>query len=363
MNSRIESVDLLRGITIVAMILVNTPGSWSYVYAPLLHADWHGYTPTDLIFPFFLFIVGTSIAFAYKNKVANSETYKKIAIRSMKLIGLGLFLNVFLPYFPFVKDLTTVRIPGVLQRIGLVFLVTAMLSINFNWKILLSIIVVLLLGYWIWLGFIPLPDGNLPTFDRAPNNWANYIDTIVLKNHTWQPDYDPEGVISTLPSIGSALIGVLIGRMILFQNYLKTATLLLTGIILLGLGLIWNNWFPINKAIWSSSFVLITAGWATIFLSILYYINDVKKITFGSVFKYVGSNAIVIYFASSFISSVFYLVKVNDTETVHGWLYNTFFTSTISSDKLASLCYALTVVSFYILVGAFLFKKKIFIKV
>jgi predicted acyltransferase len=363
MNSRIESVDLLRGITIVAMILVNTPGSWSHVYAPLLHSDWHGYTPTDLIFPFFLFIVGTSISFAYKNKVANSDTYKKIAIRSMKLIGLGLFLSVFLPYFPFVKDLLTVRIPGVLQRIGLVFFVTAILSVNFNWKILLSIVVILLLGYWIWLGFIPLPNGSLPTFDRAPNNWANYIDVTVLKNHTWKADFDPEGLISTLPSIASTLIGVLIGRMILFQNYLKTAILLLTGILLVGLGLIWNNWFPINKAIWSSSFVLITAGWATIFLSILYYINDVKKITFGNVFKYVVSNEILIYFASSFISKIFYLIKVNDTETVHGWLYHNLFTSTISSDKLASLCYALTVVSFYILVGAFLFKKKIFIKV
>ena len=166
-----------------------------------------------------------------------------------------------------------------------------------------------------------------------------------------------------MPSIASALIGVLIGRMILFQNYLKTGVLLLTGILLVGLGLIWNHWFPINKAIWSSSFVLVTAGWATIFLSVLYYINDVRKVTFGAVFKYVGSNAIVIYFASSFISKIFYLIKVNDTETVHGWLYHTLFTSIISSDKLASLCYALTVVGFYILVGTFLFKKKIFIKV
>lgn len=363
MNSRIESVDLLRGMTIAAMILVNTPGTWSHVYAPLLHASWHGLTPTDLIFPFFLFIVGTSIAFAYKSKVANSKTYKKIAIRSLKLIGLGLFLNIFLPYFPFFKDLETLRIPGVLQRIGLVFFVTAILSVNFNWKVLLSVVVMLLFGYWIWLGFIPLPNGSLPTFDRAPNNWSNYIDVTVLKNHTWKTDYDPEGLISTLPSIGSALIGVLIGRMILFQNYLKTGMLLFTGVVLLIFGLIWSNWFPINKALWTSSFVLVTAGWATILLSILYYVNDVKKITFGTVFKHVGSNAIVIYFASSFISKVFYLIKVNDTETVHGWLYHTFFTSVISSDKLASLCYALTVVAFYIAVGVFLFKKKIFIKV
>ncbi|MDG2194819.1 MAG: heparan-alpha-glucosaminide N-acetyltransferase domain-containing protein [Polaribacter sp.] len=362
MNSRVASVDVLRGLTIVAMILVNTPGTWSHVYAPLLHANWHGYTPTDLIFPFFLFIVGTSIAFAYKHKTPNVKTYKKIGIRSLKLIGLGLFLNVFLPYFPFIKELSTVRIPGVLQRIGVVFFVTAILSIHFNWKILLSIICVLLLGYWIWLGFVPLPNGSLPTFDRAPNNWANYIDVSFLKNHTWKSDYDPEGLLSTLPSIASGLIGVLIGRMILFQNYMKSFFLLVTGVVLLGLGLLWNVWFPINKAIWSSSFVLVTAGWGTVFLSMLYYIIDVKKKSVGMIFNYIGSNAIVIYFASSFISKVFYLTKIGET-TIHGWLYATFFTSTISSDKLASLCYALSVVSFYAIVGAVLYKKKIFIKV
>ena len=132
MNARIQSIDVLRGITIVAMILVNTPGTWSSVYPPLLHAQWHGYTPTDLIFPFFLFIVGTSVAFAYNNKIANAVTYKKIAIRSIKLIGLGLFLSLFLPYFPFIKELSTARFPGVLQRIGLVFFFTAIISINYN---------------------------------------------------------------------------------------------------------------------------------------------------------------------------------------------------------------------------------------
>ncbi len=362
MKTRVYSIDVLRGITIVAMILVNTPGSWSHVYPPLLHANWHGYTPTDLIFPFFLFIVGTSIAFAYKNKTPNSKTYKKIGIRSLKLIGLGLILSLFLPYFPFIKDVSTARFPGVLQRIGIVFFFTAILSVNFNWKVLLGIVVIILVAYWVWLGFIPLPDGALPTFDRAPNNWANYIDVTVLKNHTWKTDYDPEGLLSTLPSIATALIGVLIGQVILYQNYLKTLILLLLGVVLIGLGYLWNSWFPFNKAIWSSSFVLVTAGWATVFLSALYYINDVKKIITGTIFKYVGSNAIVIYFASSFISKTFYLTRVGET-TVHGWLYSTFFTNVITSDKLASLCYALAVVSFYLLVGFILYKKKIFIKV
>ena len=362
MKIRVESVDILRGLTIVAMILVNTPGTWSHVYPPLLHAEWHGYTPTDLIFPFFLFIVGTSIAFAYKNKTADNATYKKIGIRSLKLIGLGLFLAAFLPYFPFIKDLSELRIPGVLQRIGVVFFFTAIISVNFNWKAILGITVCILFGYWIWLGFIPLPDGTLPTFDRAPNNWANYIDVTLLKNHIWKPDYDPEGLISTIPSIASALIGVLIGKVILYQHYMKTGIMFLLGGIFIGLGYIWNSWFPFNKAIWSSSFVLVTSGWATVLLSVFYYINDVKKISIGTIFKYVGSNAIIIYFASSFITKVFYLTKVGET-TIHGWLYKNLFTSVIAVDKLASLCYALAVVGFYVLVAIYLYRKKIFFKV
>ena len=362
MNARIESVDVLRGLTIVAMILVNTPGTWAHIYPPLLHAEWHGYTPTDLIFPFFLFIVGTSIAFAYQNKKPTLPTYKKIGIRSLKLIGLGLFLAAFLPYFPFIKEFSRLRFPGVLQRIGVVFFFAAMLSIHFNWKVLLGAIIILLFGYWIWLGFIPLPDGTLPTFNRAPNNWANYIDVTVMKGHIWKKDYDPEGLLSTLPAIATSLIGVLIGKIILSKLKSTTGILFLLGIVMIGFGYVWDVWFPFNKAIWSSSFVLVTAGWGTFFLSVLYYINDVKKIRFGTIFKYVGSNAIIIFFTSSFITKVFYLTKIGDT-TIHGWIYKTFFTSVISIAKLASLCYALSVVSFYLCVGYILYKKRIFIKV
>ena len=162
-KKRIESVDVLRGVTIALMILVNTPGTWSNIYPPLLHADWHGLTPTDLVFPFFLFIVGISIYFAYKRSENSLITYKKVGIRSLKLFGLGLFLNLFSPYFPFFKDFETLRFLGVLQRIGIVFFVSAILYLNFNWKTLLSIAVFILITYWLFLGFVPLPDGTLPT--------------------------------------------------------------------------------------------------------------------------------------------------------------------------------------------------------
>ncbi len=360
MSNRIVSVDILRGFTIVAMILVNNPGSWSHVYAPLLHAEWHGMTPTDLIFPFFLFIVGISIYFAYKNKPNSKSTYKKIIIRSLKLFGLGFFLSWFLPYYPFFRDLEVVRIPGVLQRIGVVFLVTAILYKNCNWKTLLWIGVIILIGYWILLGFVPLPDGTMPTFDRAANNWAMYIDLNILGEHMWKDDYDPEGLASTFPAIVTCISGVLIGKML--DGLKKLKKLVLIGIILLVCGYMFSVWVPLNKAIWSSSFVLVTSGWATLILSLIYYFTDIKKIKTGSVFKYAGMNAITIFFLSGFIAKTFYLLKIKE-KSIHYWLYSTLYNHDFLSDKLSSLLYALTVIAFYIILSFFMFKKKIFIKV
>ncbi|WP_406684646.1 heparan-alpha-glucosaminide N-acetyltransferase domain-containing protein [Seonamhaeicola sp. MEBiC1930] len=361
MKQRIASVDILRGFAIVAMILVNTPGDWGNVYAPLLHAQWHGLTPTDLIFPFFLFIVGISIYFAYKNKTASATTYNKVLMRSSKLIGLGLFLNIFTPHFPFFEDLETLRFPGVLQRIGIVFFVTAILYLKCNWKTLLGIGFFILIGYWLFLGFVPMPDSVSPTFDRAPNNWANYLDLQILGKHMWQPDYDPEGLISTLPSIVTCLIGVLIGK--LLDGLKHVSLLFITAAILLVSGYVLDIWFPINKAIWSSSFVLVTSGWGTLFLSLIYYLIDVKKFQFGTIFKYVGMNAITIYFLSSFISKCMYFIKVNENHSIHSFLYNTIFVQSFMPLNTGSFLYALSVVLFYVLLAYFLYKRKIFIKV
>ncbi|MDD7885424.1 acyltransferase family protein [Flavivirga sp. 57AJ16] len=362
-KKRIESVDILRGITIVAMILVNTPGDWGHVYPLLLHAEWHGLTPTDLIFPFFLFIVGISIYFAYKNKPNSKSVYKKITVRSLKLIGLGLFLNLFLPYFPFVSDFETLRFPGVLQRIGIVFFISSVLYLNCNWKSLVTISALILVGYWLFLGFMPFPNlhGVSPTFDRAPNNWANYLDLNLLGKHMWQPDYDPEGMISTLPAVVTCVSGILIGK--LLDGLTKVRYLFFVGLGLLLSGYLFHIYFPINKALWSSSFVLVTSGWGTLILAIIYYLRDVKKYRFGTVFKYVGMNAITIYFLSSFISKSMYLIKVGEDSNVHAWLYEIIFVHEFLSPKFSSLLYGLTVVSFYVLLGYLLYRKKIFIKV
>ncbi len=362
MKERILSVDIFRGATIVLMILVNTPGTWSAVYAPFLHAEWHGYTPTDLVFPFFLFIVGTSIVFSYKNKPTNAGTYKKIIIRALKLIGLGLFLGAFTLSFPFIKDFENIRFPGVLQRIGVVFFFASILFINFKWKTLVGICAAILIGYWLLMGFVPV-DGMESTFERAPNNLANWLDVKVFGTHNYKADYDPEGLLSTLPSICSSLLGVFTG-LILTSKQPKKATILIgLGGSLLIIGHLWDIIFPINKALWTSSFVLVTAGWANLVLALIYYLTDVQKIKFGSIFRYAGANAIILYFLSSFISKVMGMIKINEDQSLHGWLFDTVYVHDFLSMQLSSLLYGLSVVAFYCLLAYFLYRRKIFFKV
>ncbi len=361
MKDRILSVDIFRGMTIILMVLVNTPGTWSSVYTPLLHAEWHGYTPTDLVFPFFLFIVGTSIAFSYQNKTIDSSVYKKISVRSLKLIGLGLFLGAFTISFPFIKDFTDIRFPGVLQRIGVVFFFAAILFINVNWKTLLGITIALLVGYWLLMTLVPV-NGIASTLDRAPNNFANWLDVQVFGSHNYKPDYDPEGVLSTIPSIASALLGIFTG-LILTSKQAKKATILMgVGGSLLIIGHLWDIVFPINKALWTSSFVLVTAGWANLILALIYYITDVRNVAFGSIFKYIGANAIIVYFLSSFIAKIMGQIKIGDT-SLHGWLFETVYVHDFISMQFSSLLYALSVVLFYSLLAYFLYQKRIFIKV
>ncbi len=362
MKNRILSVDIFRGATIILMILVNTPGTWSNVYAPLLHAKWHGYTPTDLVFPFFLFIVGTSIAFAYQSKKADAAGYKKITVRSLKLIGLGLCLGAFTLTFPFIKEFPQIRFPGVLQRIGVVFFFAAILFLNLDWKKLIWVAAVLLIGYWLLMVFVPV-EGVASTLERAPNNLANYLDVQLFGTHNYKPDYDPEGLLSTIPAIVSSLLGIFTGLILTSKHEKKTTLLFGIGGSMLLVGHLWDLIFPINKALWTSSFVLVTAGWANIVLAAIYFLTDVKKIKFGSIFRYAGANAIVVYFLSSFITKLFYSIKVDGNTSLHGWLFNKIYVYDFISLELSSLLYGLSVVSFYCLLAYVLYKRKIFIKV
>jgi len=360
-NKRVPSVDIFRGATILLMILVNTPGTWSAVYAPFLHAPWHGYTLTDLVFPFFLFIVGVSISLSYKDKKLTPPVFLKLSKRSLKLIGLGLFLGSFTISFPFIEDFESIRFPGVLQRIGLVFFFTSVTYLLGSKRSTALIIGIILLAYWLWMGFLPI-EGVAPTYERAVNNWANFIDLKLLGSHMWKPDYDPEGILSTLPAIATALLGTLAGDILRSNTYQKASLLFISGIVLLGLGHLLDLSFPINKALWSSSFVLVTAGWANLMLGTLFYLREVKKLTFGRVFSKVGSNAIAIYFTSSFVTKLFYLIPINGS-SIHGVLFEKIYLHQAVDPALSSLLYAITVCAFYVFMASFMYQKKIFIKV
>lgn len=366
-SNRILSVDIFRGLTVASMILVNNPGTWNHVYSPFLHAEWHGLTPTDLIFPFFLFIVGMSITLAYtrkKVKGVDTNVYKKIVSRTIKLIVLGLILAAFTLDFPFVKDFSDLRLPGVLQRIGLVFFIASILFLNINWKGLLVIFIGILIGYWYVMTQIPI-NGGLPLLTEE-SNLATVIDTNILtRAHMWKV-YDPEGLLSTIPAIATSIFGMLFGMVLLNKSnssHEKFVFFIGIGAVGLVLGYLFSVIFPLNKALWTSSFVLVTGGWACLIYAMIYYVTDVlKKIKWGMPAIIFGSNAITVFFLSGLIGRLFSMIKVDNMESIHGFLYKN-LSSVITNPKLGSLIYALGVIAFYYLVAFILYKRKIFIKV
>ena len=367
-SKRILSVDIFRGITIASMILVNNPGTWGAIYPPFKHAHWHGLTPTDLIFPFFLFIVGISISLAYSKKRVTGMTtdvFKKISSRSFKLIALGLILAGFTLHFPFFKDISTLRLPGVLQRIGVVFFFSALLFFYFNWKVLLGIFITILVSYWGMMKFIPI-DGAMPLLTKG-SNFASVIDLKILTvDHMWKTLYDPEGLFSTLPSIATTIFGMFIGKIILLKDQThqhKLKLFIYIGLFALISGYIWSLNFPLNKALWSSSYVLATGGWATLVFALIYFISDIKgHASWGKPAIVFGSNAITVFFMSGVIARLFGMIKLSNGVSIHGNIYN-FLSSIVTIPELSSLIYAFFVIVFYYFVALTMYKKGIFLKV
>lgn len=367
-KQRILSVDIFRGVTIAAMILVNNPGTWGAIYPPLEHAEWHGLTPTDLIFPFFLFIVGMSITFAYSGKKAKGITpdvYKKIISRTLKLIGLGLILAGFTLHPPFFKDLSTLRFPGVLQRIGVVFFFASLMFLHMNWKGLMAVFVIILIGYWLMMTQIPV-NGEMPLLTKE-SNLASVVDLNILTvDHMWKTLWDPEGILSTLPAIATSIFGIFLGMITLRKDKThqeKLKYFVLIGIIALILGYAWSMIFPLNKALWTSSFVLVTGGWASLVYAATYYIADVLGHSeWGKPAIIFGSNAITVFFLSGVIARLFGMIKLSNGKSIHANLYE-ILSSIITIPKLSSMIYAIFVIVFYYFVALIMYKKKIFIKV
>lgn len=369
-SNRLLSLDVFRGITVAAMILVNNPGNWGTIYWPLEHSDWNGCTPTDLIFPFFLFIVGVAIVCALKNLKQNNvhkPLIFKILKRGFIIIALGLFLNLF-PYF----DFAHMRIPGVLQRIGVVYIVCAILFLKTTRHTQYFVFWFLLVGYYLLMAFVPIPGIGNANLDKE-TNLAAWVDRLILtQNHTWKQTvtWDPEGILSTLPAIASGIFGMIVGCVVTAEkkaNIESSLRLIYHGIIAIILGLCFDFYFPLNKSLWTSSFVLYTSGLATVCFSILYWLIDVKKYKMGVKFFLVfGLNAITVFFGSAIIAKLLnipWVVQNGETIGAKLWLYQTFFVPYINNPYLASLAGALTFVCIWYGVLWFMSKKNVFIKI
>jgi predicted acyltransferase len=366
---RLLSLDVFRGITVAAMILVNNPGDWAAIYPPLRHAEWHGATPTDLVFPFFLFIVGVSITFSLSARKyqegGHSGLLARIARRSLILFGLGLFLHLF-PGF----DFATVRIPGVLQRIAVVFFVCAFIFLKTNIRSQVYLMAAILLGYWFMMALVPVPGVGIGHLEPG-RNLAAWLDNLLLHGHLWKQTntWDPEGILSTLPAVATGISGMLAGQWLRFDidPARKMTWLFVAANLAIVTGLIWDWVFPINKALWTSSFVLYTTGLALHCLAVCYWLIDVQGFTkWTKPFVVYGVNAITVFFLSGLIPRILGMIKVtgpNGTEMgLQTYLYTTLFSPWLSPVN-ASLAWAICFVLVWLGILWIMYNKRIIIKV
>ncbi len=345
---RLLSLDVFRGLTIAGMLLVNNPGSWGSVYPPLLHAEWHGWTPTDLIFPFFLFIVGVSMTFSFgralEQGTPRSAVMRKAATRSVKLIGLGLILHSF-PWWG--RDLATLRIPGVLQRIGLAFLIASLIVLWTDRRGRALATGSILLGYWALMTLVPVPGSGAGVLEPGRDLGA-YIDRMIFgTSHLWSQarTWDPEGLLSTLPAVATLLLGVFTGDWLRSHRpeSEKLRGLLAAGAMAVAVGLLWGLVFPINKPLWTSSYVVFTAGAALITLAACFWSLDIRgHRRWGFPFLLFGVNAIAAFFLSSLFARIIGM-PIGGGPSLKAMVYGPLFTSWLQPHD-ASLAFAVAFV-------------------
>lgn len=365
-NVRLSSLDAFRGITIAGMILVNNPGSWQHVYSPLRHAKWHGWTPADLVFPFFLFIVGVSVSLALSKRMGRGDNpvslYAKIFRRSLILFALGILLRLL-----FRLDFEHLRIPGVLQRIAVCYLVSALIFSNVGTKGRVAIVFFLLVGYYLLLKLVPVPGYGPGVLDYR-GNLCGYLDTKLLGGHLYKPEFDPEGILSTFPAIATTLLGTFAGDWFRSSKnvFQKSGGLFIGGIVLTASGLLLHPLFPINKQLWTSTFVLFTAGAALLLLGLCYVLMDgigVKKWAFP--FLVLGTNAIFVYVASTVMVKWLLVIKISANQgaiALYAYIYNNLFVP-LAGHLNGSLLFPLLLLSLWVLIMIPLYRKKIFIKI
>jgi predicted acyltransferase len=369
---RLQSLDVFRGLTIAAMLLVNNPGSWSHVYPMLEHVPWDGWTVADLVFPFFLVIVGItttlSLGGLMERGASGPDLFRKVLTRSVIIFGLGLALQGFPEY-----DLPTIRVPGVLQRIALSYLIAAAIVLWTGVRGQVVALVALLVGYWVLMTRVPVP--GLGSTALAPDlNLSNWLDLkLIGRNHLMHETmtWDPEGTLSTLGGAASVMCGVLVGHWIRSPRVVsaKVTGLLVAGGTGIALGTLWSRTYPIIKNLWTGSFVLFTAGMACLILAAVYWLVDAKGYRGWAVRPFIvfGTNAITAYWLSSLMAIVFDWVVITSPEdgeslTLKTYIYETFYSRWLSPDS-ASLAYALTYVLIWLGLLSLLYRKRIFIRI
>jgi len=397
-RERLISLDVFRGMTVAGMLLVNNPGTWAAIYPPLEHAEWNGWTPTDLIFPFFLFIVGITTHLSLNARRARGDTDStliKTIIRRGAIIYLLGFLMAAFPFYQYgtaagpaatlldkvIYRAEHVRIMGVLARIGIVYICAALLTLRTSLKQQVVILAAILYGYWFAITLIPLTgslNGVPGTYlgyhllDTPAETLAAHLDRAILGvNHIWSGSltYDPEGPFSTIPAIGTAMLGVIAGRWISQPRPLveRIAGLFAVGCLAMVMGLMWNWSFPINKNLWTSSYVVFTAGMACATLAtIMWIVEEMDVRWWTKPFVIYGVNPIVAFVGSGVLARIIYTlwkVPYNGTDTpMESVIYEAVFAPLMES-KNASLAMACFTVLFWFAILAVLYRRKIFLKI
>ncbi|MGH7663770.1 MAG: acyltransferase family protein [Gemmatimonadaceae bacterium] len=379
-HDRLLSLDVFRGLTIAAMLLVNNPGSWGAIYPPLAHAAWHGWTPTDLIFPFFLFIVGVTTHLSLSSRRARGASDGAIIRQILKRGGVILLLGLLLAAFPFywpptwdLDRLLGLRIPGVLQRIAVVYVAAALITLRTTLKEQVAMLAALLLGYWFLMTLVPVPGrgiGALLLSDSSAN-LAAYVDRLLLGEHLWSESgtWDPEGILSTIPAIGTTLLGYFAGRWIATPRPLaeRVAALFAVGSIGMVVGQMWGWVFPINKNLWTSSYVVFTAGMACTAIGTCMWLIDQHRITWWTKpFVIFGMNPILAFVGSGLLARLIYsVIRVQyhgETVSLQSAMYRSFFASWLEP-RNASLAFAVLTVTLWLGALALLYRRGIFLKV
>ena len=388
---RLLALDVFRGITIAAMLLVNNPGSWTHIYPPLQHAAWHGWTPTDLIFPFFLFIVGITTQISLSARRARGATDGELVLQILRrgtvIVLCGLILNAF-PFYtwgtvPGIPDATILerivhrlahlRFPGVLQRIGIVYILSALLALRTSLRQQIAILITILLGYWALMTLVRVPDSGLlgaELLDKPDMVLSAWLDRLVFGRHLWSSTktWDPEGILSTLPAIATAMLGGFTAIWLAPRRPLldRIAGPYVAGWFMMMVGLIWNRAFPINKNLWTSSYVLFTAGMGAAALATCLWLIDVKNIRrWTRPFVIYGTNPLIAFVGSGIMARVIYsMIKVpyeGKQVPLVTWLYHTAL-ATWLPPRAASLAFAIAFVLLWLAVLTLLYRKNIVIK-